>query len=193
MHCEMSANDPKRTSTCARTPSGVLIPAGTIPTPKLGAAMNLFQLLFGEWFELLFGFSGRINRAKYWLTFVIYFVALFALYVLFSLFFSFPTDVLGLFLILSVPFVAIIISATAVAVKRLHDRDKSGWWVLVFYMLPGVIGNIGSYTGLDFVSQLASLALSIWALVELGFLRGTSGRNQYGPDPLAPTNVRSRG
>ena len=49
------------------------------------AAMNLFQLSFGEWLQLLFGFSGRINRAKYWLTLIIYFVALFALYVLFSL------------------------------------------------------------------------------------------------------------
>jgi uncharacterized membrane protein YhaH (DUF805 family) len=155
--------------------------------------MNLFQLLFGEWLYLLFGFSGRINRAKYWLTFVVYIVTLFALYVLFSLFFSFPTDVLGLFLILSVPFITITISSIAVAIKRLHDRDKSGWWLLVFYVLPGVIGNIGAYTGVDFVFQLASLALSIWALVELGFLRGTSGRNQYGPDPLAPTNVRFRG
>jgi uncharacterized membrane protein YhaH (DUF805 family) len=92
---------------------------------------------------------------------------------------------LGLFLILSVPFVPVAISATAVAIKRLHDRDKSGWWVLVFYLLPGVIGNIGPYTGLDFVFQLASLSLSLWALVELGFLRGTSGQNRYGFDPLA--------
>ncbi|MGA8798911.1 MAG: DUF805 domain-containing protein [Pseudolabrys sp.] len=52
--------------------------------------MNFFQLMFGEWLELLFGFRGRINRAKYWLTFLIYFVALFALYILFGLFFPFP-------------------------------------------------------------------------------------------------------
>jgi uncharacterized membrane protein YhaH (DUF805 family) len=32
---------------------------------------------------------------------------------------------------------------------------------------------------------LASVAISIWALVELGFLRGTSGPNDFGPDPLA--------
>jgi uncharacterized membrane protein YhaH (DUF805 family) len=154
--------------------------------------MNLLQLLFGEWLQLLFGFSGRINRAKYWLTFVIYFIALFVLYILFSLFFSFPTDLLGLLLVFSVPFIPIIISSFAVGIKRLHDRNKSGWWLLVFYLLPGAIGNIGPYTGLDFVFQLASLALSIWALVELGFLRGTPGRNQYGPDPLAP-KVRFRG
>jgi uncharacterized membrane protein YhaH (DUF805 family) len=154
--------------------------------------MNLFQLMFGEWLELLFSFSGRINRAKYWLTFLIYFVALFALFVLFELFFSFPTDLLGIILILSVPFITFTISAVAVATKRLHDRNKSGWWLLVFYLLPGVIGNIGPYTEVDFVFQLASLALSIWALVELGFLRGTPGRNRYGPDPLTPTKVRVR-
>ena len=34
------------------------------------------------------------------------------------------------------------------------------------------------------VLGLASLAISIWGLVELGFLRGTVGPNQYGPDPL---------
>lgn len=155
--------------------------------------MNLFQMLFGEWIDLLFGFRGRINRAKYWLAFVIYFIALFVLYVLFSLFFSFPADLLGLLLIFAVPVIPITISSIAVAIKRLHDRNKSGWWLLVFYFLPGVIGNIGPYTGLDIVFQLASLALSIWALVELGFLRGTSGRNQYGADPLVPKNVRVRG
>ncbi|MGC1608736.1 MAG: DUF805 domain-containing protein [Pseudolabrys sp.] len=58
--------------------------------------MNFFQLMFGEWLELLFGFRGRINRTKYWLTFLIYFVALFALYILFGLFFSFPTDPVGI-------------------------------------------------------------------------------------------------
>ncbi|MGA7113453.1 MAG: DUF805 domain-containing protein [Pseudolabrys sp.] len=52
--------------------------------------MNFFQLMFREWLELLFGFRGRINRTKYWLTFLIYFVALFALYILFGLFFPSP-------------------------------------------------------------------------------------------------------
>jgi uncharacterized membrane protein YhaH (DUF805 family) len=147
--------------------------------------MNLFQLLFGDLVQLLFGFSGRINRTKYWLTFVVYLTAVSVFFVLFSLAFSFPTDVLGIFLIVCVPSIPIIISTIAVAIKRLHDRDKSGWWFLVFYVLPSALGSIGPYTGLDFVFQLASLALSIWALVELGFLRGTSGENRYGPDPVA--------
>lgn len=152
--------------------------------------MNFFQLMFGEWLELLFGFRGRINRAKYWLTFLIYFVALFALYIRFGLFFSFPTDPVGIILTFAIPFIPIVISSVALAIKRLHDRNKSGWWLLVFYLLPGVIDNIGMYTAVQLVFHLASLALSIWALVELGFLRGTSGSNKYGPDPLAPKKVR---
>ena len=152
--------------------------------------MNLFQMMFGEWLELLFSFRGRINRAKYWLTSLIYFIALFALYVLFGLFFSFPTDLLGTILIFAIPFIPIIISSIAVAIKRLHDRNKSGWWLLVFYLLPGVIDNIGAYTAVGVVFHLASLAVSIWALVELGFLRGTPGANRYGPDPLALKKVR---
>ncbi|MFT6862889.1 MAG: uncharacterized membrane protein YhaH (DUF805 family), partial [Akkermansiaceae bacterium] len=47
--------------------------------------------------------------------------------------------------------------------KRWHDRGKSGWMILVNF-IPLVGG--------------------IWALVECGFLSGTPGPNQYGPDPL---------
>ena len=51
-----------------------------------------------------------------------------------------------------------------VSVKRWHDRDRSGWWVLL-NLLP-VIGWL-------------------WALVDNGFVRGTRGPNRYGADPLA--------
>ncbi|MCU0968728.1 MAG: DUF805 domain-containing protein [Rubrivivax sp.] len=54
--------------------------------------------------------------------------------------------------------------AIAVSVKRWHDRDRSGWWVLV--VLIPVIGWL-------------------WVLIDNGFLRGTAGPNRFGPDPLA--------
>jgi uncharacterized membrane protein YhaH (DUF805 family) len=38
---------------------------------------------------------------------------------------------------------------------------------------------------LPLLFELGSVAISIWALVELGCLRGTAGTNQYGPVPLA--------
>ena len=54
--------------------------------------------------------------------------------------------------------------AIAVSAKRWHDRDRSGWWVLVA-LLP-VIGWI-------------------WALVDNGFVRGTAGPNRFGTEPAA--------
>ena len=63
----------------------------------------------------------------------------------------------GLFALLS------LIPSIIVHIKRFHDRDKSGWWVLI-----GLIPIIGP----------------IWLLIELGFLAGTPGANRYGP-PVA--------
>ena len=55
---------------------------------------------------------------------------------------------------------------------------------LVFYLLPAVLSGIDTATGMTIFS-LASASVSIYMIVELGFLRGTPGPNQYGPDPLA--------
>jgi uncharacterized membrane protein YhaH (DUF805 family) len=86
------------------------------------------------------------------------------------------------------------ISAFAVGVKRLHDRDKSGWWILLFYLAPSVLGSIANTSEqplVGFVLGVGSFVISIWALVELGFLRGTVGPNRYGPDPLQPIATAS--
>ena len=74
----------------------------------------------------------------------------------------------------------------ALAAKRLHDCNKSAWWLLVFCLLPAILDRVGAVAGgIGIVFSLASFALTVWALIELGLLRGTSGLNDYGPDPLA--------
>jgi uncharacterized membrane protein YhaH (DUF805 family) len=45
-------------------------------------------------------------------------------------------------------------------------------------MMPG-------YTSIGMILGLVSLVVGIWALIELGILKGTEGPNQHGPDPLA--------
>ena len=130
--------------------------------------------------SLLFGFQGRINRAKYWIATVTYISVTIALVGL-GFFFSFNTI---FFIIAAIVFTALTVSGIAVGLKRLHDRDMSGWWLLVFYLLPAVLDGIGRAIGIPVIFSLAGSAVSIWALVVLGFLRGTSGANQYGPDPL---------
>jgi uncharacterized membrane protein YhaH (DUF805 family) len=131
--------------------------------------------------SLLCTFQGRINRAKYWIAAVIYVAAMLIAGLLsFVLGFGVLWFVVG-----GVIYIAVVISGIAVGIKRLHDRDKSGWWLLVFYVGPSVLGGLGTSTGFQVVFAIASFALALWAFVELGCLRGTAGANQYGPDSLA--------
>ncbi|RPE04399.1 DUF805 domain-containing protein [Candidatus Pantoea deserta] len=58
--------------------------------------------------------------------------------------------------------VAVLIPSVAVGVRRLHDLDRSGWWLLI--MLIPLFGT---------------LLLLIYFC-----LRGTVGPNRFGPDPL---------
>lgn len=131
--------------------------------------------------SLLFSFRGRINRAKFWLALFIYLIAI-AITVLIIVLARLDALIEGLFAVL---YVAILVSGIAIGIKRLHDRDRSGWWLVVFYVLPGVLNAIGKAIGVLVVFEMAGFVISIWALIELGFMPGTPGANQYGPDPLA--------
>ena len=127
--------------------------------------------------SLLFSFDGRVNRAKFWLvliaTDVVFFVLLGILMAATGMSMDVSADgsmpsmggggIVG-GLIALVLFVAAMWIGLAMGVKRYHDRNKSGWWVLIAFV--PVIGGL-------------------WYLIEAGFLSGTSGPNQYGPDPLA--------
>jgi uncharacterized membrane protein YhaH (DUF805 family) len=151
-----------------------------------------------DWRSLLFSFRGRINRAKYWLAVLVFVVA--------DAMLGLVGWVLGngvTFQLLSfVVNLAVLIASIAVCIKRLHDRDRSGWWLLLFYAGPVLVAIIGglifwaaadavgmdwdwSFLGLRFC-LLGGFALAIWGLVEIGCLRGTAGYNRYGPDPLRP-------
>lgn len=136
-----------------------------------------------DWGNYLFSFEGRINRAKYWLVVLISILVMgVSVGILFALNFSMPG-----FIIAGIIYLGLLYCGIAVGAKRLHDRNKSGWWLLVFYLLPNVLSGIGSMSGspgLNGILSLVSFAILIWAIVELGCLRGTIGPNQYGPDPL---------
>ena len=56
----------------------------------------------------------------------------------------------------------VLIPGIAVSIRRLHDLDRTGWWIL-----------------LD-LTAIGTLVLIYWAC-----LRGTVGANRFGPDPMA--------
>jgi uncharacterized membrane protein YhaH (DUF805 family) len=124
----------------------------------------------------LFSFSGRFNRAKFWLvviaTDIVMFVVLGILAAMGGGSLEMPADgsmptigggIVGGIVAFLVAVAGVWIGLAA-GVKRFHDRGKTGWWVLI--VLVPVIGGL-------------------WYLIECGFLRGTVGPNAYGPDPLA--------
>ena len=147
-----------------------------------------------DFFEFLFGASGRINRAKYWRSVLAYVGAgLMTAVILFT-----AAGIAAPLFIIMVVVVLIpwLLWGLSFTTKRLHDRDKSAWWLAIFYLLPGALDQlarvawVGSAGGIvpRYILVLAAFALTIWGFVEIGCLRGTAGRNRYGPDPL----VRSK-
>ncbi|HTR87608.1 MAG TPA: DUF805 domain-containing protein [Reyranella sp.] len=120
---------------------------------------------------LLFSFQGRVNRAKFWLVAI---VATVVVSIVIGIVFggmaagSNSSNALGAMgvvggIIVAVVYILLLWINLAVAVKRCHDRNRSGWFVLLS-LVP---------------------FLNIWYIVEVGFLKGTTGPNTYGPDPLA--------
>jgi uncharacterized membrane protein YhaH (DUF805 family) len=143
-----------------------------------------------DFFQFMFSASGRINRAKYWRSFLIYIVAgvMTAVILFTAAGIAAPLFIIMVVLVL-IPWLLWGFSFTT---ERLHDRNKSAWWLVVFYLAPGVLGQIEkgacfagtAGTVLHYVLALAAFALTIWGFVEIGCLRGTAGSNTYGPDPL---------
>jgi uncharacterized membrane protein YhaH (DUF805 family) len=82
---------------------------------------------------------------------------------------------------------------TATTVKRLHDRNKSGWWMIPFYIASGLYSHLKDRLPDTYavgVLGVVAFVLCLWGLVELLCLRGTRGPNRFGPDPLAPSDTR---
>jgi uncharacterized membrane protein YhaH (DUF805 family) len=136
-------------------------------------------------------FHGRTNRKRYWLTGV----SIFALFFVSALFAGLLTLVPFLGLIIIPIWLALLVASIANGARRLHDRNKSAWWLLLFFLLPallsfpGELARYSSSTGFQAAAAfLAVLGLpfSIWGLVVMGFLKGMAGPNRFGDDPLGP-------
>jgi uncharacterized membrane protein YhaH (DUF805 family) len=169
-----------------------------------------------DWTTLLFSFNGRINRGKCWLVAVVYLVILIVFMAAMFAWFGFFTmaalfrwenvdaaiGIAGASLAFWTIWTILVIAGTwstfAIAIKRLHDRDKSGWWIVPFYFVPNLLGSMTSFVmilmGMEATSAyfiplaagalIASGIIAVWAFVEIACLPGTPGPNRYGPDPL---------
>jgi uncharacterized membrane protein YhaH (DUF805 family) len=83
----------------------------------------------------------------------------------------------------------------ATSIKRLHDRDKSGWWMVPFFAVPGLYDHFSDLLPHSYFMMIPSgiaFVLMIWGFIELYFLRGTKWTNRFGPNPLGKEQMRAR-
>jgi uncharacterized membrane protein YhaH (DUF805 family) len=115
-------------------------------------------------------FNGRARRTEFWMFVLINTLISIALGIVDAAMgtatvygdgamYSFSPGILG-----GLYGLAVLIPSLAVTVRRLHDTDRSGWWILI-----GLIPLVGSIVLLVFTC-----------------LEGTRGPNAYGMDPKQP-------
>src|SRR5437764_4326456 len=116
-----------------------------------------------SWGEFLFSAQGRIRRYQFWMHWVL---PLIVTFLVLSLVLNLAIrDSLVPTIILLLLELAILWPAIVLYIKRAHDRGRSGWFVLLF-LVP---------------------LLNFWPLIELLLVRGTTGANRFGPDPVPRT------
>jgi uncharacterized membrane protein YhaH (DUF805 family) len=133
------------------------IPSSNIPLKKNDNNSDLFCLPMSRR-DIFFSFEGRIPRKVYWINGVLilslfFILSITAIYVLVQLMGDWAKA------IVLIPYFFSVWASLAIGIKRWHDRDKSGWWMLISF-IP-IIGGL-------------------WLIIESGFIEGTEGENRYG-------------
>ena len=157
--------------------------------------------------QFYFSPSGRISRSQYWLRFMVpYFVIYFALEIAAAAVDEQSRAHSVLAGIISIFALVALWPSIAVLVKRIHDRNKSGWLCLLLYvpvflflgllvflvadsMIDAARSGIneppttGALAIVVVLLAMVSAGVALWFFIEFGCLRGTAGPNRYGPDP----------
>ena len=168
-----------------------------------------------DWTWYLFRFDGRINRAKLWLAGPILLglmmsvgLVIAAIQSLFGnpapfhagardLFRLVDPDAYRSLTLADLPRLLMKLVSTsllmwvyfATSIKRLHDRDKSGWWMVPFFAMPGLYNQFADRlpdSHADLPLTIAVAVLCVWGFVEMYCLKGSRKTNRFGPDPLTP-------
>jgi len=100
-------------------------------------------------------FSGRASRSEYWYWILFIIIA--------DIVAGIIDSVLGIQIVTGLFGLVTIIPNIAIAIRRLHDLDRTGWWIL-----------------LGFIPLIGWIILLIWYVT-----KGTDGPNRFGPDPIS--------
>jgi uncharacterized membrane protein YhaH (DUF805 family) len=121
--------------------------------------MNFTQAI-SSGFQNYLNFTGRAARSEYWF------------WTLFTVLLSIVASLIDLALLRSIDFsplstivsLGTLLPSLAVGARRLHDLDRTAWWLLLI------------------ITVIGAIVLLVWFC-----MRGTAGPNRFGPDPLGGT------
>src|SRR5215469_2333549 len=158
---------------------------------------------FGQFY---FSPYGRISRSQYWLRFILPCLAIsFGLRIAAEIIDEESASYAVISLLRTLFSLVAFWPGIAVLVKRIHDRGKSGWTCLLFYVPTVLFGillvawlasaiaaaaagvvfampPLGALGIIVIVFGIMSVGVSLWFFIEFGCMRGTIGANRYGPD-----------
>jgi len=136
--------------------------------------------------EKYFTFQGRASRSEFWYYYLFVILVVIAIMLLMMLLVSFNPAAIGAgrnielstlqYIMLAAAGILVIylyIPLITAQVRRFHDRNLSGWWLLAA-IAAGFIPIVG------FAASIAALVITI--------LKGTDGDNKFGQDPLKVQN-----
>jgi uncharacterized membrane protein YhaH (DUF805 family) len=119
-------------------------------------------------------FSGRASRSEYWY------------WVLFTTLAEIVTSIVGYGIgyqvTTSVFGLAVLLPGLAVVIRRLHDFDRSGWWILLLFVpVAFVMFHRPAQRDDDrvYIPLISAIVLIVWYCT-----KGTEGPNRFGPDRL---------
>jgi uncharacterized membrane protein YhaH (DUF805 family) len=116
-----------------------------------------------EAYKRTLDFRGRAGRREYWLFFLVYLVQIVVAMVIDNTVLAAVTPEGGVGIVYVLVALANLVTALSVGFRRLHDTNRSAWWLLI-----GLIPLIGGVV-----------------LIVFYVLPGTPGPNRFGPQPGA--------
>jgi len=116
--------------------------------------------------ELYLSPKGRASRSDYWLRLYLPYMGIYIIAIILDVVLGTFSSETGYGVISAITGLLFFWPMICVQIKRCHDRNRSGWFMLVF-LIPLV---------------------NLWPAIEIAFLKGTDGSNRFGEDPVKYNN-----
>ena len=166
--------------------------------------MSTLKAQIKRYLKFCFSFKGRLNRKAFFFSWL-KLLGLAVVYGLITALMAILSKMLPIYLsiftflliaLCILGLITIFVGMIGIQIKRLHDLNFSGWWLLVAAIITAP-GNLASDPRVDlsFPEPLGTILIAVYLIIFIGlmislfFIKGSKGDNKYGKDPLKPSEA----